>query len=1711
MSISVSSQRVASAALYQNGSTDQIEEIKKIKSSRLLNSEKHSDGLFDYFVPDFLRDYFAKKGVHTSVHSFQAHPHPCSKMIENHILYNIVSQYVDEATLFVSCKESKLRTLFMKKTNKPLNTVTQYNRLVHAKDVLRYTNPIRELDMEHLDKLSELSKRAKTAFIHDEVHYWSLKDFQSFLGHLGGTERLLYSIIYPAELHIGCEQSLFPEAYEFDLLGEYITWYPDGKADGSYKQPVNPWLLTTSKTEDVHGQTWTLTKVLTMGAHHLFLATKGSTLTEEEYHYDDYTVILPKKLLQGRRRTKMPYLRSRFITSVLLYLMALKKPDPSSAVAKLRQLTNGEESTAEALFVAQLSRQIQETKLYDKMGNFSLKECIWSAVASAMGDSLVYFFDKSRFYNESLERFILDCAPAKLQVNRVFRGAVYRNCRVSPHLASFDGATDEVIDELYLQNIRDQDRDREPYQATGAEIPDKREVCRLSLIEMGRLVLKYHQEQQKDINLEVVISPLDNFNALRNALTCRNGIVATTCLLLTWEYNPLKRYEMGLIGAKELNDALFGESRVEVMESKTKPATVECQTCACGLQLPLKKLKCEVDVPTHEFKDVLKGRKAAFYSRHSLSYNYNGGSHASKGWPEWLDEIATALGLDESYDHCLAQMYDAQGGINFHADDESCYTNPTVVTVNLNGNAHFRVKCKDEVTIELKHGDVLTMPAGFQSTHKHAVTSLSDGRVSLTFRNGVNAPDEGSDKMSEYEENAPELEESLDALEKNRKSLCALQILADHMRVDLAICTSMVFAKDPRAIEEVKRGGMTLGTFICVLKSLNLGAYIESERGCLKVNGAYKELSCYAEEDHVSEWTGPRKDTSFTNALLMNPDIRVVKYEVCEQRAKKLADSFQEGFTGVCLNKFQKQKSSFNLVNDKEMIDVHLTLGFAGSGKSFYPQCVLKNAHYSNTLVIVPRKALCSDWINKVHPDVKVVTFESAFRQQKKGYGLIVIDEIGLLPPGYIDMVHGYFAYECLLVLGDPLQCEYHSKGDHFFLGQESSVFKRFKGHCNYLYKSHRLPKNQRFFEIECDGADGEGLSFNKPRGKDLTLCASQRRKESEKDVSTVGESQGLSANRVNILLDKDWSLVNEETVIVALTRARKEVNIIGDNTLISNLKRSAKSMVLRQVLKGERVPESMILSLIRKKLPDCDLVKKEMLLGASDEMEEKLTGDPYLKGLLCLVDEIEEEEVEIPEPELLEPQRTHLPLSVEENELSISDLRAKEYREASTEAGKTDQIDELGYKGEPENPMSHKALYLYHQNSDVATFFLSVRKRLRFRDAEKNRRKYNRCRGFGAQMFQVLKGTYKLRQPDHLPSLERAEQEFMKKRIAKSAKLIEKHSYRSEPDWPSNYLKIFLKQQRCTKMEKRKVDAKAGQTIACFCHAVLCRFGPLLRQTEKALRDQLGPNVMIYSQKNYTDLDKWCKNFVRSIDGTDSDYEAFDRSQDEKILDFEVNVLRFFLWPEEMIEEYVTLKLMMGCSMGSLAVMRFSGEFGTFFFNTICNMGFTCLKYSIRSDTPICYAGDDMYAPGVLVTKSDYKHVLDELQLKAKVNYTRSPLFCGWRMSPYGIVKDPNLLLDRWKIAERDGSLKNCMVNYALEAIYGYRLGEHLFDLNIDIDAQQDLVRRIVLIKHQLPQSLQRYYSDEERECYSDGEEFSLKVKNEGGLDPAEFESDAF
>nr|WIM49270.1 MAG: replicase protein [Grapevine virus A] len=1693
MSISVSSQRVAASNLYTNGAEESVKAIKELKSKRLLETETRLDGLFDYYIPDTLREILTGYGMEFSVHSFQGHAHPVSKMIENHMLYKVAPNYFSSNTLIVSCKESKIKRLRLKNANNRNLNITQYNRLVHAKDHHRYENAFRELDVGNLTNLINQEKLSECIFIHDEVQYWNLDEMQRFLGSLTSVDRVVYSIIYPAEVEAGYSQSLFPEAYTFDLKDGRLVWYPDGKAEGAYTQPLNPWLLRCSKTEDSQGRPWTITKLQTIGAHHLFSAIKGSYLTEESYKYDNFTIINPNDVLRGRRGGKPLYLRARMIKPTLLYLLALKKSDSNSAVAKLRMLSSKEENMDEALFVAQLARQIKDTALYDKMGNPNLRSILSESFYDIAGNLFTRLFNKPEYDARCLERFIRGCETTEIHIDRRYmegfrRGAPFK---VQNVLDWVEDDSANTLSEVNFIDISWNDRSPRPYGAEAIQREHAKAKVPLSRILRSHKIIA-DMQKEVDLNTIRIVCSAKALMHFRSYLIRLGRFRFMESRAITDIQDIQSGLEEGLISEEEAEMRLLPGNADGGPEVIMEAATEQKGSQACQRKFEGVRKMCDENI----YSEKLKGREVAFYSRYSKEYNYHGGSHRSLGWDKALSELLEELGLDDGYDHCLIQKYSAGGSIGFHADDEPCYLpGGSVVTVNLNGDATFEVKenkSGEVQKIELHDGDVYVMKEGMQQTHKHRVTSHTDGRCSITLRNKtIDYEARGEGEGSEYEEDKAELDEGLEYLSRNQGNMCSLKAFADHMQLSIPSVISIVNGASPQTLREIEDGGISLATLVNLSKALDFPIAIHGERGYAETQGSYRRLHLRVSAGHVEPFEGVSSKGGFREALLLGDGIGTGVFRVDKGKADRLAQSFYNGNTGVLLGKYNKGKMHAEGIEEPK--EVLTAFGFAGSGKSHWCQTILKHCSIDKVLVISPRKVLKDDWTAKISKKHKVVTFEVAFMDD---YGCkdIVIDEIGLLPPGYIDLVIAVHRPRTLVLLGDPLQSTYHSKRDNVVLeSSQEDIFSRIRGKLPYLCYSHRLPRNCKIFEIECMGAECEKRIVHRSnRLKDEPVICATRAMKEEKGSGwyTVSETQGLSFKSCLIYLDEHWAKKEDEDVMVALTRSRGEIGLHASPALKKNLLTNAKSTLLKKVLRGETYRRSEIVAMVRRHIPEATVLFEESRLAENVDYEARLAGDPYLKSLLALYDEIEMQEVEMEEPVAHEPSRTHLAISSNLNELGPFDLKAKENREQYTEAGRTEQIDEEGYQDGPGNPMTHKALYLRHTSDDTATFMMSVKKRLRFRNYEANKRRYRACHGIGHQMFSVFKDTYQLKEIDSLPELERCEMEFMKKRVEKSAALIEQHAGRSDPDWPSNYLKIFLKQQTCTKMEKRGVDAKAGQTIACFAHSVLCRFGPILRQTERALRELLPENVMIYSQKNYMDLDKWAKTWVESMMGTDSDYEAFDRSQDEKVLDLEVEVLRFFLWPEDLIREYEELKLMMGSALGDLAVMRFSGEFGTFFFNTVCNMVFSCMRYHMDRNTPVCFAGDDMYSPGILRVKKDYEATLEQLSLKAKVHVSEEPLFCGWRMSPFGIIKEPNLILDRWKIALRSGTLSLCLVNYAIEASFGYRLSEHLYDVNIDLDAQQELVREIVCRKHLLPKKIADLYSEDECEAHSDGDD---------------------
>ena len=150
---------------------------------------------------------------------------------------------------------------------------------------------------------------------------------------------------------------------------------------------------------------------------------------------------------------------------------------------------------------------------------------------------------------------------------------------------------------------------------------------------------------------------------------------------------------------------------------------------------------------------------------------------------------------------------------------------------------------------------------------------------------------------------------------------------------------------------------------------------------------------------------------------------------------------------------------------------------------------------------------------------------------------------------------------------------------------------------------------------------------------------------------------------------------------------------------------------------------------------------------------------------------------------------------------------------------------------------------------------------------------------------------------------------------------------------------------------------------------------------------------------------------------------------------------------------------------------MRFSGEASTFLFNTMANMLFTFLRYNLKGHEAICFAGDDMCANSHLRLKRDHEDFLGKLKLKAKVQFTAIPTFCGWNLTPDGIFKKPQLVLERICIAKETGNLHNCIDNYAIEVAFAYKLGEKAVNRmnEEELEAFYNCVRIIVKKKHLL------------------------------------------
>jgi hypothetical protein len=204
----------------------------------------------------------------------------------------------------------------------------------------------------------------------------------------------------------------------------------------------------------------------------------------------------------------------------------------------------------------------------------------------------------------------------------------------------------------------------------------------------------------------------------------------------------------------------------------------------------------------------------------------------------------------------------------------------------------------------------------------------------------------------------------------------------------------------------------------------------------------------------------------------------------------------------------------------------------------------------------------------------------------------------------------------------------------------------------------------------------------------------------------------------------------------------------------------------------------------------------------------------------------------------------------------------------------------------------------------------------------------------------------------------------------------------------------------------------------------------------------------------------------------TDNDFERFDQSQDEGPLAFELNLMRLLNIDEELIDLYTWLKINAKCFLGHMGVMRMSGEFSTFLFNTYVNIAYTYLRYDIPEGTPAAFAGDDSSICSLVSTKLEFSKYERQLALRGKPNVSDAPSFCSWRLTPDGVFKDPRLLHIKLEIHDQFGDLDNVADSYFQEHMFGYSLGDLVHD-HMDeeqLASHSSNCRRFAQMRHRLP-----------------------------------------
>ncbi|CAC87086.1 RNA polymerase [Asparagus virus 3] len=743
-----------------------------------------------------------------------------------------------------------------------------------------------------------------------------------------------------------------------------------------------------------------------------------------------------------------------------------------------------------------------------------------------------------------------------------------------------------------------------------------------------------------------------------------------------------------------------------------------------------------------------------------------------------------------------------------------------------------------------------------------------------------------------------------------------------------------------------------------------------------------------------------------------------VTIKIDHQRASSYASDIKNCRTGKLLTQMDlKWKSSFayKMQHEDKQVAGTVIHGCGGSGKSHAIQKWMRTlpADQSTVTVITPTVILRNDWGTKlpILPSETFKTFEKGIIQPCNP--VVIFDDYTKLPPGSIEatvMHHSNISY--IVLTGDSRQSVYHELNAEAYIATLPEAVDVFTPFCEfYLNATHRnvqaLANKLGVYSERQGRLKVNFASHHLKASRTPLLVPSTMKRNAMADMGhhgmTYAGCQGLTAPKIQILLDNHTQFCSDRVLYTCLSRAVDSIHFINTGP-------------------------------------------------TTGDYWTKLESTPYLKAF---IDTYRDEKTELYNAEPasdapVEPEApcTHFPPAPKPLlEPLVSELSAKEDREIfSKSAGYSDTI-------QTEDP--EVQLFQHQQAKDETLYWATIDARLSLATPEDNLLEFNMKRDVGDILFMNYAKVMNLpAEPVQFEERlwEISAAEVRNVYLSKPIGNLVNAASRQSPDFPKHKIALFLKSQWVKKVEKLgALKVKPGQTIASFMQETVMLYGTMARYLRKMRQRFQPPNIFINCERTPDDLDVFVKthwNFSRPAHT--NDFTAFDQSQDGAMLQFEVMKAKFFNVPSEIIEGYIYIKLNAAIFLGTLGIMRLSGEGPTFDANTECSIAYNATRFHIDSGTAQVYAGDDMALDRICPEKSSFHRLENQLKLTSKPMFPRQTTgdyaeFCGWVFTPAGIIKHSLKMYASIQLQKKLNNIKESARSYALDLRYAYKLGDNL------------------------------------------------------------------